>query len=335
MEALSIAFDTIIVGALALFWVVIVIDLFFLRDQRQPEPVPSPLKSELGPAAARALSQPGVASVLLFAVAFLLGSAISRNAKNFFNDDDLPLKSLTEDNIRASTYCDGEQLKFVEIRSNFPNDTRVDHPGAPTFAQDCHKQGATSKGRMERFFCHLFGNFCKTYDPDTISEAKRIFQLQESALLLEGQDKTGRLRQLHDQIMVLEGAAFNALIASALCLFGWFAKQRAVVRRGALVLPALLFLCTLHWLHQHFQHSEVREPPFMEFTLLILAVAGGYTLWKGTPGRRWFGTGFLLSFLLLGMAFFGWWWTEVLYSQQVNYSFYVNSHNLLRQFPPL
>jgi hypothetical protein len=117
-------------------------------------------------------------------------------------------------------------------------------------------------------------------------------------------------------------------------LFGWFAKQRAVVRRGALVLPALLLVGTFYALYQHSRHGEINEPPFMEFTLLILAAAGGYTLWKGAPERRWFGTGFLLSFLFFGMAFFGWWWTEVLYNQQVNYSFYVDSHNLLRQFIP-
>jgi hypothetical protein len=334
MEALSIAFDTIIVGALALPWVIIVIDLFFLKDQRQIEDVPGPLKREVGPAAAGALSQPGVISVLLFAVAYLLGSAVSRNAMDFFNDDDLPLRSITEDSIRTSTYCDKDQSQFVEIRSDFPSDSWKRHPGVTpsTFAQDCARQPSTSKGRMQRIGCYLFGKFCKEYSDETIAETQRIFQLQESALLLEGQDKTGRLRQLHDQIMVLEGAAFNALIASALCLFGWFAKQRAVVRRGALVLPALLLLGTFYALHQHFRHSEVNDPPFMEFTLLILAAAGGYILWKGAPGRRWFGTGFLLSFLLFGMAFFGWWWTEVLYNQQVNYSFYVDSHNLLRQF---
>jgi hypothetical protein len=333
MEALSIAFDTIIVGALALPWVVIVVDLFFLRDQRQIDDVTGPMKGELGPAAARALSQPAVVSVLLFAVAYLLGSAISRNAKDFFNDDDLPLKSLTEDNIRTSTYCDKDQSQFVEIRSDFPDALLKNHPGVTpsTFAQDCSKKPSASAGGMQRVCSHFFGKFCKKYDDDTVAETQRIFQLQESALLLEGQDKTERLRQLHEQIMVLEGAAFNAMIACALCLFGWFAKQRAVVRRGALVLPTLLLVGTFYALHQHFRHSEINDPPFMEFTLLILAAAGGYTLWKGAPERRWFGTWFLLSFLFFGMAFFGWWWTEVLYNQQVNYSFYVQTHNLLRQ----
>ena len=186
---------------------------------------------------------------------------------------------------------------------------------------------------MQWVFCSLFRKFCK-YSDDTMDETKRIFQLQESALLLEGQDKTGRLRQLHDQITVLEGTAFNAMIASALCLFGWLAKKRAAVRREALVLLALVALLTLYALYQHLHRSEANDPPFMEFTSLILAAAGGYTLWKGTPARWWFGTGFLLSFSLFGMAFFGWWWTEVMYNQQVNYSFYVNTHNLLRQVIP-
>ena len=69
-------------------------------------------------------------------------------------------------------------------------------------------------------------------------------------------------------------------------------------------------------------------PPFMEFALLVLGLAGGYALWKGAPHRS-FGTGFGLSLLPTLLFFFAWWWTEVLYDQQVIYSFYVRSKNLL------
>ena len=42
----------------------------------------------------------------------------------------------------------------------------------------------------------------------------------------KGGDYTVRLRQLHDQVMVLRGAAFNGVIAFSLCLFGLGAKFR-------------------------------------------------------------------------------------------------------------
>jgi hypothetical protein len=77
----------------------------------------------------------------------------------------------------------------------------------------------------------------------------------------------------------------------------------------------------------------------MEFTLIVLAVSGGYVLWKGTPMDKAVraaegmtkerrvnakcGTGFLLlSLLFTATAFFGWWTTEVMYDQQVVYSNY-------------
>src|SRR5258708_4702128 len=42
---------------------------------------------------------------------------------------------------------------------------------------------------------------------------------------LEGQDKTERLRQLHQQIVVLRGVAFNGFVLLAVSLF-WFCAQK-------------------------------------------------------------------------------------------------------------
>jgi hypothetical protein len=73
----------------------------------------------------------------------------------------------------------------------------------------------------------------------------------------------------------------------------------------------------------------------MEFALLVLAAAGWYILWtrppkeKSEPGKpeaqngRWqirFGH-LLLAALLTVTAFLGWWATQVLYDQQLIYSY--------------
>jgi len=104
MGAFSIAFDIIIVGALALPWVLLVIHLFFSDNE-------SSLKKLLGWVESQ--NQPAVAGVLLFAMTFSLGSAVSRMAQDFFDDDDLHFRAfqhlfqvgVTESSIRTEVYC--------------------------------------------------------------------------------------------------------------------------------------------------------------------------------------------------------------------------------------
>src|SRR5271165_4721289 len=109
MGALNIAFDTIIVGTLALSWVTLVIHLFFLEDESIIDKAISWIKDK---------ELTAVAGVLLFAMAFALGSGVSRTAVDFFNDDDLRIDAyghrfrvgVTEDGIRTKVYCENEDL---------------------------------------------------------------------------------------------------------------------------------------------------------------------------------------------------------------------------------
>ena len=81
MGALTIAFDTTIVGALALPWVASwPSTCFFWRGRAA---------SKCCCAGCRRQNQPAVAGVLLFAMTYTLGSAVSRMAQDFFNDNDL------------------------------------------------------------------------------------------------------------------------------------------------------------------------------------------------------------------------------------------------------
>lgn len=104
MGALTIAFDTTIVGALALPWVLLVIHLFFFEGENRLEGVLDWVKRK---------QQQAAVGVLLFALTYTLGSALSRTARDFFNDDDLRAQihwqlfrvGVTEDRIVASVYC--------------------------------------------------------------------------------------------------------------------------------------------------------------------------------------------------------------------------------------
>jgi hypothetical protein len=315
MGAFSIAFDIVIVSALAIPWVLLVIHLFFSDNE-------SGIRSALNWVSQQ--NQPAVVGVLLFAMAFSLGSAVSRIAQDFFDDDDLHIfiadyefqVGVTETNIRTDVYCQTLHRGVVPQK-----------PGEP-LTENRQKFRNADPG------CDYTGKWILQRSRKSINDQQGLaeddFHLQEAAVLLKGTDDTERLRQFHDQIMVLRAAAFNGLIVFSLCLFWWSAKFRSSLR-WALV---LIFLCPA--IVASFNHSmeHANSPPFMEATLFMLGAAGCRLLWRptskaavlppvsGAPALGQVRFAYLaLSLFLAVAAFLGWWATQVLYDQQVFYSY--------------
>ena len=307
MGSLGTAFDIVIVGALALPVVLLVIHLFFSDRESGLKTLMAWVKDQ---------NQPTLVSVLLFAMAFPMGSAVSRIAQDFFDDDDLhvhiPLAAhdrwyrvpiVTETSIRTDVFCQMQE----ELQEQKP----------------CQFAG----GRLAPKTSDLWQG---RQQLDELAE--RVTRLREAAVLLQGTDATEKLRQYHDQIMVLRGAAFNAMVAFFLCFYWWSARFNSRLRWAA---PAVLSLLGLNALYNHLMERPASDPPYMEFTLLVLAAAGWYLLRpraarkKGAPadatsqngrGRIQIAYLFLAAFLA-SSAFLGWWSTQVLYDQQVFYSY--------------
>jgi hypothetical protein len=369
MGALTIAFDTTIVGALALSWVLIVVHLFFFEGEERLGDFLKWLKEQ---------GQPTVVGVLLFAMTYTLGSAVSRTARDFFNDDDLRVQvggqlfrvGVTEDRIVASVYC--------SVRDNdlLPADKEN-----PVIAErlTIFKKGASPDGCRRTLTWSERQKWLerKKYnkaDDDLIDAARDLFSLQENSLMEKGGDYSVRLRQLHDQVMVLRGAAFNGLIAFSLCVFAWGAtlrrdKPRSWLRLALASVPALFFAVALIAAVNHYGERSPSDPPYMEFTLALLALLGAWLVWirpspppekaganpaganqaeanpaKGNPvpanqapaketsGGKETGSKcywqkehwarlVLLSAILSSAAILGWWSTEVIYAEQVIYSY--------------
>ena len=85
MGSFGIAFDTIVVGALALPWIFLVIHLFFPENEGHISSLLDWVNKQ---------NQPAVAGLLLFAMAYPLGSVVSRIAQDCFDDDDLYVEAL-------------------------------------------------------------------------------------------------------------------------------------------------------------------------------------------------------------------------------------------------
>src|SRR5258706_14484628 len=161
MDALKIAVDTLIVGALAAPWLLLLIDFFFpeVRENGSEEGTGrlSRLLSLVGEK-----NRGTVAAVLLAATAYLLGAGVSRVAEDFFDDEDSPVK-LTESQIRANVYCNEHERRVVSIKniSVFPNTVK----GNGTLSCTEWQIGRDKEG-------------------DTREQVEQIFHLHESALLL-------------------------------------------------------------------------------------------------------------------------------------------------------
>src|ERR1700730_10458946 len=332
MGAFSIAFDIIVVGALALPWVFLVIHLFFSHNESTLKNLFDWVKEQ---------QQPALAGVLLFAMAFPLGSVVSRVAQDFFDDDDLHIQvfrhllrvGVTETIIGTDVFCNNcnpelpvaapshspaeksDQFKSNDLKSN-------DLQSDDLFAKNCTSSSPVnssfvnpSKARLEAFRtdpnfkdlllakgeqqfrstdpnCTYTGRWViKACDQenhqyitaewinDQQHRAEDVFRVHEAAVLLRGTDPTERIRQFHDQIMVLRGAAFNGMLAFSLCWFWWSAKFQSWWRWGVLLaylIPGAITTCN------HLR-GQPNGPPYMEFTLLSLAAAGCHLLWKYRP----------------------------------------------------
>jgi hypothetical protein len=283
MGAVSIAFDMTITGALALPWLLLAIHLFY-PDAVQQVPI---LLRWL-----RRVNQPAAVAVLLFAAAYSLGTAASRMAYDFFNDNDLHLSDtdvnlklqptkmvllrvgVTEDRILASVYCQHQSLLGEKQASSALAGQIDDFESHNCMCwQTLRWHVRLAPGQDEE-------------DEALIGAAVNAFGLQESAVLLKGSDATERLRQLHDQVMVLRGAAFNGMIALSLCLFAWGAtvaveKRRSVLRWILALVPfGYLLLALIAIFHHLLGPRAISDPPYMEFTLILLGVAGGWLVWK-------------------------------------------------------
>ena len=352
MGAISIAFDTIIAGALALPWLLLVVHLFFPNGEQHVSDLPKWIKE---------INQPAAVAVVLFAATYLIGSAVSRTAQDFFNDDDLHLSvndlqghtgrgqakgcpavsngngqesaprylrlrvGMTENRVLASVYCEERELLSPKVES----------PTLSEKIKDFQSHGCAC-GKIARWHAHLSND--EAAEEDALNDdAGDIFGLEQSALLLRGEDATLRLRQLHDQVMVLRSAAFNGLIACAMCLFAWGArlrreKPRSLGRWLTALVPGLMLVVTAVTIAHHVAERDLAQPPYMEFSLLLVAGGGVWLLWlrparpKDTekehraPCRQW-AAFTVFSILLTITASLAWWSSEVVYAREVVYSY--------------
>jgi hypothetical protein len=310
MEALKFAFNTLVIGALALPWLAVLLRMYFPPATDGKAEGPSALVSAL-PKHAR----DAVLSVTILALGYFLGAAVARISDDFFGDSDvwrLPTEPSIREDVYYHEYCDVQggvvaavtlpkQLGKSEVQFSPANDPN------------------SSKG-VRGVWHEKWG--------DAITQ---FFRLEEGKLLLQGDDRTTRLRELHDQTVILRGATFNGMMLSTLCFFGFCASFRRGSSRdwrnfGSTRAAAVaLTLYGGYALYGHFQKlngdpDAFRDPPLAEMVMVLLGIAG--LLVKARVDSRWkYAHGCMLSFALTILAYGAWWWTEVMYNQGVIHTY--------------
>jgi hypothetical protein len=296
IDALKFAFEILIVGALALPWLAILMRIFPARADFSAYFYLSIVPKQ---------AQNAVAVAVVIAFGYVIGSAVSRVSRNFFNDElwiDIPTEDRIRDAVYTDEYCREHLLRDLSLPS-------LPQPSFPS-----------GDAPHPKWFCSERETFRR--------RVQELFGLQEGALLLTGQDKVDRLRQYYDQITVLRGAAFNGFILFVVSAFGLCGNFRARWS-GRPFLGSLAFLPAVVvlfyggyslWLHfGDTAHSSYSHPPFAEFVLLSLGVIGLFAIAKAETATLYLRTCVLAAALAIG-SFGGWWWTEIMYDLQVIHS---------------
>jgi len=264
MEALRFAFDTLVIGALALPWLAVLLRMHFPPAIDGKAEGHSTLVSAL-PEHAR----DAVLSAMILALGYFLGAAVSRISDDFFGDADLwslPTEPSIREDVYYHEYCD---VQSVVAAVTLPKQLGMSE------VQFCPKADPITKVRVPRE-----ADWHKNWD-DAITQ---FFRLEEGKLLLQGDERTSRLRELHDQAVILRGATLNGMMLSALCIFGFCAsfRRESQTKLSFLSTQAAAIALILYGgysLSSHFHGlagdpDPFRDPPLAETMMVLAGIAG-------------------------------------------------------------
>jgi len=303
MDAFKFAFETTIVGLLALPWLALLISIF-LQPFHANKLGQDGLLSKI--------LEPTPLSILTFALAYFLGSAVSPLATQLLDDQDLPTLKIRE--IRADLYLwyfdwlsADRSLKGPDAALSLAAADLLKYLPAPNREDTVRKS-----------------------PPRSWAHADTLFLLQEQVVLREGTDKTERISRLHEQVIVLRGAVFNGFVFAVLCCFAWLARPRGEPLGTLLAGPKIVFktlgtilvsggliFVAVYLGKIDLLHHDVTDPPIMECGLLFLGLTGLFTIWKGVTKRPYTFAALVFGLIFTALASGAWAWTEVLYSQNV------------------
>lgn len=364
MDIFKLVFETSVVGFLALLWILLATYLLFpafVKDLWNKEIPDFDNKTLLAVAA----SNQTLAGVAALTAAYVLGSAILPISNQLVNDEHWPL---TENAIRCQVFTRQERLleniyHSVLAKENQKLSLEILQPAhcsywAPVFAAtQTSGLGDTLiqiAKRIPLFLRLWVGVDNKPDENDRAAFArcesarapegecddfkqKRIlalFALQESAAMNQVSDKTERLRQLHERIVVLRGAVFSGFVLFLICLFAFLARESGQkvnwIRSASGIVLGLVFaaFAVING-GRDLKRGNIFDIPVLESLLAVITIFGVFLVWRGSETRQFQRKRYLLlAIFFAGLSYGGWMWSEIIYDQEV-----INTFTFLQGAP--
>jgi hypothetical protein len=334
MDALKFAFETTIVGLLALPWLASMLTFFLSRSQITKLPEDKLLSM---------LFEPTALSIVVVTLAYFMGSAVLPVSTQLLDDQDMPIRKIRE--IRAD--LNDAHFAWFGVDSSLNASNTSLSKAVDQFSKECHEPTPGSSRLTSPKWWR------PSQDVQTCwQRAKDLFLIQEQLVLREGTERTDRIGRLHEQVIVLRGAVLNFFIFVSLCWFAYFSPEPHESIRAAGAYMAMLFKSLVsirafrsHWLmlfkalmclslvgllmfvsirlgKPDVFHHDITDPPIMESVLFVLGLIGIWAFLKGVEKGSHPFIALLFSFALMLLAYGAWQWTEVLYTENVIAAFF-------------
>jgi hypothetical protein len=347
MEALKFAFETTIVGLLALPWLALTLTFFLSRSQIQ---ITKPKQEDN---LLSKLFEPTGLSIAVLTLAYFMGSAILPISTQLLDDQDMPIRKIRE--IRAD--LDDAHIGWFGAESSLNAGNTPLSYAVAQFRKFCQEPTPVSSQPEQalplekRLISHKWWR-STDYQWKCWEKATDLFLIQQQLVLQERTEMSDRISRLYEQVIVLRGAVLNAFIFVSLSWFAYFSHEPHESIRAAGSHLVMLFGATIslrafrsHWLPLFkalmllglvgllmfvsitvgkpdvFGH-DVRDPPIMESVLFVLGLIGIWAFFKGVEKGSHPLIVLLFSFALMLLAYGAWQWTEVLYTESVIAGFF-------------
>lgn len=196
MDGAKLALETLVVGLFGLVWILVLVDM--LRPEER-------LFSSILERFRESSGATSLIGLLVLPVAYIIGSVEFPLADRLFNQDnrfgvDLPLIE-SDDDIKVETYLrkDG-WVSLSRVHPCLQRDVDVLATNAARF------RGGTTEQTLKD-------------SREVVRAVRALYDYQKFAVL---QDESGYrlLKPLYDQVVILRGTAFNAILLAGVCLLG-------------------------------------------------------------------------------------------------------------------
>jgi len=289
MDAFKLAFETILVGALAIPWIgmmVVLLNRNLSGGVRQvARIVPKPCT-------------PAAVGVAAFSFAYLLGSAITPVAQEFLSDMDsigLP----TQETIQARIVAD-------------QNASRILLHGGPRYATLAAFRDTREQEKLLRVTGAIFHRQESTLLLGTTEVSERLNRLHERLTVLTGATFSGFALSL---LLIFAWCGTCRGRAQAAQVYSGLLRS---VRQAVAYAPAIAIVLwgSFNLVKDWHKHS-VDDPPILEAVLLILGFFGLCVTARGTPVIASLGGKLLFVSFLTVLSYGGYISTEPTYVHEV------------------